>query len=220
MCPGWGSTQLQITLSQADPLTAGNVTVISVIGTNYGPVTVAGSGTSYTITLAHADQRGRPGNDHRRGYRIWRPSLAELDVLPGDFNDDGVVNSQDVVGVRNEWLRINGAKPTIFGDINGDGVVNAADYNDVRTEVGTSLPSSSDVIMAVVTNSQINPAPVRIGTNSPSPRRAAKPSARASRDSIVRATIEPAKSGARQDDQPAFDREIDLSRCKGLSRSW
>ena len=33
-------------------LTAADVTVISAIGVNYGPVTVSGSGTSYTITLA------------------------------------------------------------------------------------------------------------------------------------------------------------------------
>ena len=112
-------------------------------------MTVAGSGTSYTITFANAI-KVRPGVDHRWGYRL-ASFTRQLDVLPGDFNDDGVVNSQDVVGIRNEWLHINGAKPTIFGDINGDGVVNAADYNDVRTEVGTSLPSSSDAIMAVVT---------------------------------------------------------------------
>jgi hypothetical protein len=62
-------------------------------------------------------------------------------VLPGDFNDDGVVNSQDLVGVRNEWLGIGGATYTIFGDLNGDGVVNVTDYNDVRAELGTSLPT-------------------------------------------------------------------------------
>ena len=66
-----------------------------------------------------------------------------LDVLPGDFNDDGVVNAQDLVGVRNEWLHVNGATYTIFGDINGDGVVNLADYNDVRAAIGTSLPAVS-----------------------------------------------------------------------------
>ncbi len=62
-------------------------------------------------------------------------------MLPGDFNDDGVVNSQDLVGVRNEWLGIGGATYTIFGDLNGDGVVNVTDYNDVRAELGTSLPT-------------------------------------------------------------------------------
>ena len=64
-----------------------------------------------------------------------------LDVLPGDINDDGVVNAQDLALVRNQWLGINGTKPTIFGDINGDGVVNIKDYNAVRAAIGTSLPA-------------------------------------------------------------------------------
>ena len=63
-----------------------------------------------------------------------------LDVLPGDFNDDGVVNSQDMVGIRNEMLGLMGAMPTIFGDINGDGVVDIKDYNAVRARIGTTLP--------------------------------------------------------------------------------
>ena len=95
-------------------------------------MTVSGSGTSYTITLAQPIDAGRPGHDHHR-QRGHRHFTRRLDVLPGDFNDDGVVNSQDLVGIRNEWLGIGGAKPTIFGDINGDGMVNVADYNAVRT---------------------------------------------------------------------------------------
>jgi Dockerin type I domain len=68
-------------------------------------------------------------------------TLRQLDVVPGDVNDDGVVvNSQDLVVIGNHWLGLNGTKPTIFGDINGDGVVNGSDYNDVRMELGTALP--------------------------------------------------------------------------------
>jgi hypothetical protein len=54
-----------------------------------------------------------------------------------------VVNSQDLVGVRNEWLGINGAVPTIFGDINGDGVVDINDVNIVHKKIGTTLPPIS-----------------------------------------------------------------------------
>jgi Dockerin type I domain len=63
-----------------------------------------------------------------------------LDVLPGDFNDDGVVNSRDIVGVRNELLGM--AAITIYGDINGDGVVDIKDYNAVRAAIGTRLPTA------------------------------------------------------------------------------
>ena len=59
-----------------------------------------------------------------------------LKILWGDFNDDGVVNSLDEVGVNNATV-----KPyNIFADMNGDGVVNTADVLIVRSRVGTSLP--------------------------------------------------------------------------------
>ena len=130
-------------------------------------MTVSGSGTSYTITLA------QPINEPDRvTITIAGPTLAtytrRLDVLPGDFNDDGVVNGADLVGVHNEWLGINGAVPTIFGDINGDGVVNVTDYNDVREEIGAVLPSAERCTERRGPASQGGPASVQIGTVSPS----------------------------------------------------
>ena len=68
-----------------------------------------------------------------------RPVSAKFSVLPGDFNGDGVVNSQDMVGVRNEILGL--APLTIFGDINGDGKVDIKDYNAVRSRIATTLPA-------------------------------------------------------------------------------
>ena len=125
-------------------------------------------------------------------------------MLPGDFNDDGVVNGSDVVGVRNEWLGINGAVPTIVGDINGDGVVNGTDYNDVRIEIGTTLPSVVDPPIALGVARQSDAALVRIGASARrSPRR--QPSATARRDSIVRARIDPPEFDASEDDQPGVD---------------
>ena len=74
------------------------------------------------------------------------------------------------MGVRNEWLRTNGAVPTIFGDINGDGVVNLADYNDVRAAIGTSLPalSASPAVATVSLGAGVGAGsvPGRIGTTS------------------------------------------------------
>jgi len=135
--PWLGINRLQVTLSQAQSLTPADVTVNSAIGVNYGPVTVSGSGTNYTITLA------QPINAADRvTITIVNPGVSifnrRLDVLPGDFNDDGVVNSQDLVGIRNQILGL--APITIFGDINGDGVVDIKDYNAVRAGIGTTLP--------------------------------------------------------------------------------
>jgi hypothetical protein len=135
--PWLGIKQLQITLGQAQTLTADEITVNSAVGVNYGPVTVSGSGKSYTIIL------GQPINAADRvTITIVNPGVSlfnrRLDVVPGDFNDDGVVNGQDMVGVRNEILGITSV--TIFGDINGDGKLDIDDYNAVRRRIGTTLP--------------------------------------------------------------------------------
>ena len=62
-----------------------------------------------------------------------------LNVLPGDFNDDGIVNNEDVADIKDQWLSLNGARPTVYGDLNGDGVVNSADYYAALSSLGTSL---------------------------------------------------------------------------------
>ena len=59
-----------------------------------------------------------------------------LKVLYGDFNDDGTVNAQDLVGVnaaRNQPYNI-------FADLNGDGVVDANDVRVVQLQLGGSNP--------------------------------------------------------------------------------
>ena len=74
----------------------------------------------------------------------------QLDVLPGDFSDDGR-STCGSIGVRNEILGIDGAVPTIFGDINGEGVVTFADYIDVVERLGTRLPPVGKASIAVGT---------------------------------------------------------------------
>jgi len=137
--PWLGIDRIPLTLTQAATLAAGDITAIGSSGVNYGPVTVSGSGTSYTITLA------QPINAADRvtitiGNDLIAPFTRRLDVLPGDVNDDGVVNVQDMVAIRNQMLGFLGAVPTIFGDINGDGRVDILDYIAVRKLIGTTLP--------------------------------------------------------------------------------
>jgi hypothetical protein len=136
--PWLGINRVQITLTQPATLAAGDITVIGSSGTNYGPVTVSGSGTSYTITLAQPiDAADRV--TITIGNVLIAPFTRRLDVLPGDVNDDGVVNVQDLVAIRNQMLGLLGTVPTIFGDINGDGKVDINDYIAVRKLIGTHL---------------------------------------------------------------------------------
>ncbi|MDE3165956.1 MAG: hypothetical protein KGN36_09130, partial [Acidobacteriota bacterium] len=60
----------------------------------------------------------------------------KVKVLWGDYNDDGVVTSVDMMQVNAQ----RSLPYNIFADMNGDGVVNATDVNIVRTRLGTSLP--------------------------------------------------------------------------------
>ncbi len=137
--PWLGIKTLSITLSQAATLSAGDVSVTGVNLANYGPVTISGSGTNYTIALA------QPINAADRvTVTIANTGIStftrRLDVLPADFNDDGAVTMQDAIGIRNEYLGFAGAMPTVFGDINGDYAVDVNDYNLTRRLIGTVLP--------------------------------------------------------------------------------
>jgi hypothetical protein len=138
--PWLGINKISITLSSAATLSPGDVSVTGMTVANYGPVTISGSGTNYTITLA------QPINAADRvtitignaGIATW---TRELDVLPGDVNDDGVVNSLDAVIVRNAYLGFGTVTiPGIFLDVNGDGTVDFNDYATVHNRQGTHLP--------------------------------------------------------------------------------
>ena len=92
------------------------------------------------ITLA------RPINKADRiTITIAGPAIAgftrRLDVLPGDVNDDGVVNNKDVTEERKESHSKGGAGPTIFGDILGNGTVNATDLARCGSASAPNCPS-------------------------------------------------------------------------------
>ena len=145
-----------------------NVTVSGVNVSNYGPVTISGSGTSYTITLAQPINAADRVTSRRRSRDPTYP--RRLHVPPGAPTT--IVGQQPGPGrIRNEWLRIGGAKPTIFGDINGDGASMPPTITTCALLIGTSLPSVSDTSIALSPASQAGPAPVGVATSSPSPRR-------------------------------------------------
>jgi len=132
--PWLGINKLAITLSAAESLSPADVSVTGLTVANYGPVTISGSGTSYTISLAH------PINAADRvtvtiGNANITTFTRRLDVLPGDFNDDGVVSAADMAGVNSARF----ATYNIFADLNGDGVVDINDVTIAKNRVGTHL---------------------------------------------------------------------------------
>ena len=72
--------------------------------------------------------------------RASRPTRGGSTSYPGDANDDGVVNAQDLVTVRNDFA-IFGSAYNIFDDINGDATVDINDTNLVGRFNGKKLPS-------------------------------------------------------------------------------
>ena len=80
--PWYGINKLQITLSKAESLSPGDVSVTGITVANYGPVTISGSGTNYTITFAQAIVTA-----DRVTVTIGNAGIAtftrRLDVLPG-----------------------------------------------------------------------------------------------------------------------------------------
>lgn len=64
------------------------------------------------------------------------PYNQPIRILYGDINDDGVVNSSDVVLVNNARSQAY----NILADVNGDGVVDINDVNIVRAQVGKTNP--------------------------------------------------------------------------------
>jgi hypothetical protein len=124
-------------LSQAAPLNPANVSVTGLIVANYGPATVSGSGTNYTITLSQPISAA-----DRVTFTTGNASITtftrRLDVLPGDVNDDGVVNTTDGVLLLRNFTPSHPYQ-AIY-DLNGDGTVDRTDFNLYRPFIGTTLP--------------------------------------------------------------------------------
>jgi hypothetical protein len=82
-------------------LSPGDISVAGITGGNYGPVTVSGSGTS-NLNITFAKPVSGPD---RVTLTIANaqivPFTGRLDILPGDVNDDGVVNTTDGVLILN-----------------------------------------------------------------------------------------------------------------------
>ena len=138
----WQITGIRVVFSK--PITAGNMnslggvlsTGFSGLGTNtltwsIKPIVLGNYATTLAGSGANAlsDAAGNPLGGGA-GFS------QNLKVLYGDFNDDGAVNSLDVVGINNATVQ----PYNTLADMNGDGTVSTADVLAARSRIGTSLP--------------------------------------------------------------------------------
>ena len=105
---------------------------------------------TWTLPVALGADRLRLSLDNTLGVTV-DPSIKLLgstawtfDVLPGDYDGNGVVNIADALAIRNQTASFHapGAAPSVWADLNGDGVVDITDVNLAKSRVGTRLPSA------------------------------------------------------------------------------
>ncbi len=136
--PWFNINQIVLTLSGPANVSPGDVTVMGIKGGIHGPVTISGSGTStIVITLA----KGITSAD-RVTVTIANSQIASytrrLDILPGDVNDDGMVNRTDRNLILKHETPAHAYRASF--DLNGDHTVNSGDMKLDRARVGTKLP--------------------------------------------------------------------------------
>jgi hypothetical protein len=75
-------------------------------------------------------------------------TASAVDYLPGDFYHDGIVDSNDLNLVMQNYDRTG--MTFTDGDANGDGVVDVSDMDIVLTHYNYSLPQAAGPGMATV----------------------------------------------------------------------
>ncbi len=67
-----------------------------------------------------------------------------IEITPGDINDDGIINSKDIISLKN-YINDPTTEKKINYDVNNDGVVNAKDLNRLAAHINT-LKTQSQAI--------------------------------------------------------------------------
>ena len=125
-----GTEGVQFTVSSADIPAGIAVCFKADFAGRFANLYKSADGKLVFMGCAKLDSTGKstvPGIDGKGGYAVM---LSELSALPGDMNNDGILNALDAVG-------ISAGANLAAADINGDGTVNASDAAAVlRRAVG------------------------------------------------------------------------------------
>lgn len=141
-----------------------NVMVV-IDGVNYGPETWRDSTDTWGTTGSDAQIGTRTPPDGGPSLQAINGSVDEVAVwlgrqltvaeaialyeagvgapgIPGDTNDDGVVNLVDLNNVKNNFGAVS---PPAVGDTDGNGTIDLVDLNNVKNNFGAGAPSASSV---------------------------------------------------------------------------
>lgn len=132
-----GTEGVQFTVSSADIPAGIAVSFKADFAGRFANLYKSVDGKLVFMGCAKLDSTGKatvPGIDGKGDYAVM---LSELSALPGDMNNDGILNALDASEILKYAVGISAGANLAAADINGDGTVNASDAAAVlRRAVG------------------------------------------------------------------------------------
>lgn len=132
-----GTEGVQFTVSSADIPAGIAVSFKANFAGRFANLYKSVDGKLVFMGCAKLDSTGKatvPGIDGKGGYAVM---LSELSALPGDMNNDGILNALDASEILKYAVGISAGANLAAADLNGDGTVNASDAAAVlRRAVG------------------------------------------------------------------------------------
>ena len=132
-----GTEGVQFTVSSADIPAGIAVSFKADFAGRFANLYKSVDGKLVFMGCAKLDSTGKstvPGVDGKGDYAVM---LSELSALPGDMNNDGILNALDASEILKYAVGISAGANLAAADLNGDGTVNASDAAAVlRRAVG------------------------------------------------------------------------------------
>lgn len=132
-----GTEGVQFTVSSADIPAGIAVSFKANFAGRFANLYKSVDGKLVFMGCAKLDSTGKatvPGVDGKGDYAVM---LSELSALPGDMNNDGILNALDASEILKYAVGISAGANLAVADLNGDGTVNASDAAAVlRMAVG------------------------------------------------------------------------------------
>lgn len=132
-----GTEGVQFTVSSADIPAGIAVSFKADFAGRFANLYKSADGKLVFMGCAKLDSTGKatvPGIDGKGDYAVM---LSELSALPGDMNNDGILNALDASEILKYSVGISAGANLAAADLNGDGTVNASDAAAVlRMAVG------------------------------------------------------------------------------------
>lgn len=130
-----GTEGVQFTVSGADIPAGIAVSFKADFAGRFANLYKSADGKLVFMGCAKLDSTGKvtvPGVDGKGDYAVM---LSELSALPGDMNNDGILNALDASEILKYAVGISVGANLAAADINGDGTVNASDAAAILSRV-------------------------------------------------------------------------------------